>query len=207
MKNAVRLAVAIVAAGCFGSAASTPASAIIWNEADRGDLSGDNFRPTPITFDVGVNRVLGTMGRDLPSVPVDADIFTVTIPSGQAITSINVLVFEPTNQSFYAIGPGVGINADDPATHLANTLVKGTGDILPQLAIGSYSGGTGITNPIPAGTYTIWFQELSSVVTYDVAYTVAVVPEPAAGAALLPLAVLAARRPARRPRRASVIGR
>jgi hypothetical protein len=157
------------------------AHALTLNESSFGDLSNDNLAPTPLTLDVGVNRIGGTMGRDLPSAPVDRDIFTFTLPPGQALTSINVLTFTPTNQSFYAIAPGSSINDSDPSAHLSNTLVKGTGEILDDLALGAFAGGTGLFPPLGAGTYTVWFQELSSIVTYDIAYTVEAVPVPEPG--------------------------
>ncbi len=160
---------------CTGSARAVT----LWDEAFDGDLSGNNLAPTVLTLGLGVNTIRGTMGRDLPQDPVDRDIFTFTIAPGRTLSSINVIVFTPTNQSFYAIAPGTTININDPATHLANTLVQHTGNILPQLALGSYSGGTGLTDPLGPGTYTAWFQELSSVVTYRMDYTIVAVPEPA----------------------------
>jgi hypothetical protein len=130
-----------------------------------------------MTFDLGENRVKGTMGGDPgDGIPLDRDIFKVTIPSGRWITSINVLTYTPTGLSFYAIAAGESIDITSSANHLSNKLISGNGEILTSLADGAYNGGTGLTNPMPAGTYTVWFQEVSSVVTYDIAYTV--VPEP-----------------------------
>jgi hypothetical protein len=170
-----------------------------WNEAVQGDLSSNALAPTPITFNIGVNHVSGTMGRDLPQDPIDRDIFTFTLADNFYLTSINVITFTPTNQSFYAIAAGTSIDINDPTYHLANQLVKRTGEFLPTLAGGSYSGGLGLPSPVPPGTYTIWFQELSSIVTYDMAYTVeyrpSVVPEPSAVAGLaVPAALLGRRR-------------
>ena len=171
---------------------STARAVTIWDEAFQGDLSGNNLAPTALTLGLGVNTIRGTMGRDLPQDPVDRDIFTFTIAPGRTLSSINVIVFTPTNQSFYAIAPGTTINITDPATHLANTLVQHTGDILPQLALGSYSGGTGITDPLGPGTYTAWFQELSSVVTYEVDYTISAspIPEPTTACVGIALGVI-----------------
>ena len=168
-----------IPAAILALCAGTAHAVTIWDEALHGDLSGNNLAPTALTLCLGVNSILGTMGRDLPQNPVDRDMFSFTIAPGRALISINVVTFTPTNQSFYAIAPGATINDTDPATHLANTLVQHTGDILPQMVLGSYSGGTGITDPLGPGTYTAWFQELSSVVTYQMDYTIAAVPEPA----------------------------
>jgi len=124
------------------------------------------------------------MGRDELTDPLDRDIFTFTIAPGQQLTAINVITFDPVNLSFYAIAPGTSINDTNPATHLANTLVRGLDDILAQMATGSYSGGTGITDPLGPGTYTAWFQEGSSIVTYRMDYVVTA-PEPSHGLLLL----------------------
>ena len=178
----------------LGICISSARAVVLWDEAFQGDLSNNNLAPTALTLGLGVNSILGTMGRDLPSVPVDRDMFTFTIAPGRALASINVVTFTPTNQSFYAIAPGITINDTDPATHLANTLVQHTGDILPQMVLGSYSGGTGITDPLGPGTYTAWFQELSSVVTYRMDYTIVdtvAVPEPAAACTGIALAFVA----------------
>jgi hypothetical protein len=171
------------------------AQAFTWNETVSGDISSNPLAPTPFALDVGVNSVSGTMGRDLPSDPIDRDIFTFTLAPGQFLTSINVVVFQPTNQSFYAIAPGTSIDIEDPSHHLSNTLVKGEGEILDDLAAGAYSGGTGLAAPLGAGIYTVWFQELSSVVTYQIDYTVQAIPEPATAAwGLCAMAVAGLRR-------------
>jgi hypothetical protein len=149
------------------------AEAFAWDEAVDGDLSSLNTAPTPIAFTTGVNVVKGTMGGDAgDGIPVDRDFFTFTLAPNQTVTSINVRVFGPGGASFYAIGPGTSINLSSAATHLSNALISGPGEILPTLAAGPYFDGTGLSNPIGSGTYTVWLQELSSVVTYDFTYTV-----------------------------------
>lgn len=147
------------------------AHAIVWDEAINGDLSGSNTAPTPITFDLGVNTIKGTMGGDPgDGIPLDRDFFTVTVGPNQAITSINVLAFGAA-RSFYAIGPGTSIDITSAANHLSNVIISGTGEILPTLAAGAFNGGTGLSNPIGPGTYIFWLQEVSSVVPYEMAYT------------------------------------
>ncbi|MFZ4682785.1 MAG: PEP-CTERM sorting domain-containing protein [Terrimicrobiaceae bacterium] len=177
-----KLSLALFFLICLG----TVANAGLWDEPVNGDLSGDNFAPTALTFDLGVNRVKGTMGGDPgDGIPLDRDIFKVTIASGQRISSIEVLTFAPTGLSFYAVAAGESISITSSANHLSNTLISSTGEILPTLASGAYNGGTGLTDPIPAGTYTFWLQEVSSVVTYEMAYTVQAVPEPGSVSLLL----------------------
>lgn len=148
------------------------AGALTWDEAINGDLASNNLAPTALTFGPGLNVVKGTMGGDPgDGIPLDRDFFTVSVGPNQAITSINIRAFSPVGASFYAIGPGTTIDITNSATHLSNILINGTGEILPTLAAGSYIGGTGLSNPMGPGTYTIWFQEVSAVVTYDIAYT------------------------------------
>ncbi len=162
---------------------TSSALALVYRENISGDLSSNHLAPTPLTFDVSVNRISGTMGGDPgEGIPLDRDFFKFTLAPGQALTSINVLQFDPQGQSFYAISGGPTIGITSPADHLSNVLVTGLGEILDDLDNGSYSGGLGLTAPLQPGTYTVWFQELASVVTYDFAYTVtsnvAPVPEP-----------------------------
>lgn len=186
----------------FLATAASARAGIAWAESTQGDLSDDASAPTTLSFGPGANLVSGTMGSDAPGTPPDRDIFTFTLGADQTLTSILFTVFTPVNQSFYAIAAGVGIDTNSAEHHLANTLVKRTNEnILLNLAFNSYSGGTGLDVPLGPGTYTVWFQEISSVVTYSTTYTVAVtpVPEPAVAVAggmlsLLGLACLLRRR-------------
>jgi hypothetical protein len=152
-------------------------AAVNWVESVDGDLSSSNVLPTPLSFGIGTNTITGTMGADAgEGIPLDRDFFTFTLAPGQSLSSITVLAFSPAGQSFYAIGSGTTIDITNPALHLSNALINGTGDYLPTLAAGAYSGGTGLSSPVGSGTYIVWFQELASVVEYSMAYEV--VPEP-----------------------------
>jgi len=153
-------------------------AATLWDEVVNGDLSSNNLSPTPLTWGIGMNSVRGTMGRDLGAgVPLDPDFFTFSLSPGQALISIVVSQFDPQGASFYALAAGTSIDTGSPANHLSNILVTGTGEVLAALDAGSYNGGLGLTAPLGAGTYTVWFQELSSVVTYQMDYTVVAIPE------------------------------
>lgn len=158
-------------------------AALLYDEAVQADLSNDGNAPTVLTFEIGDNRVKGTMGRESVG-PVDADIFTFTIQPGQWLTSIYLHSREPAENSFYAIAAGATIRtdvthpADGGQSHLRNVLVRNDGELLAGLAQSKEYGGSvsGVTAPLGAGTYTVWFQELSNRVTYDFSYVV--VPEP-----------------------------
>jgi hypothetical protein len=155
----------------------TSNAALIWVESANGDLSDNNNFPTALTFSVGTNLITGTMGADAgEGIPLDRDFFTFTLTSGQSLSSITVLTYLPAGQSFYAIGSGATIDIANATNHLSNVLINSTGNYLPTLAAGAYSGGTGLSNPVGPGTYIVWFQELASVVNYSMAYEV--IPEP-----------------------------
>ncbi|WP_461783307.1 PEP-CTERM sorting domain-containing protein [Prosthecobacter sp.] len=166
--------------------AASASAATLWNEAVSGDLSGNHLAPTPVTFNSGTNTIMGSMG-DAPAdgIPLDRDIFTFTIAPGFQLNAIDVINYSPRSQPFYAIAPGTSISITNSSGHLANTLVTGLNDLLFQMAGGSFSGGTGISSPLGPGTYTAWFQEVSAVVTYQMDYQVAAVPEPSHGMLLL----------------------
>jgi hypothetical protein len=173
MKHLLTLILATVFCSARAGAATT------YLESVSGDLSSNNLAPTPLSFSAGINKVAGTMGGDPgDGIPLDPDFFSFTIAPGLELTSIRVLLYSPPGQSFYAIALGTSINNTSSSDHLSNILVNGTGEILDKLDAGSYSGGLGFTAPLGAGTYTAWFQELASVVTYEMDYTLTAVPEP-----------------------------
>jgi hypothetical protein len=170
------------------AAASSSAHAAIYDEALRGDLSNSPTAPTLLTFEPGANIVRGIMGGDPgDGIPLDPDFFTFTLPPLHQLTSIRVDTYTPQGRSFYAISGANFItveNTGGTANHLSNCLVDGTGEYLPRLSAGAEFGGLGLPNPVPSGTYTVWFQEVASVTTYQFTYTVNVIPEPSAMALL-----------------------
>ena len=166
----------LAAAAIFVTA---PAQALNYQEGVAGDLSGDHFAPTPLTLDAGLNIISGTMGRGPSDLLLDRDIFTFTLSPGQFLTSIEVRALTANVRSFYAIAAGTSIEENSGAGHLSNALVETTGEILDDLAAGSYSqDALGLEAPLAPGTYTIWFQEVGALVNYEFAYTVTAVPEP-----------------------------
>ena len=162
----------------------SPLHAANWTESLDGDLSNNSAAPTALTFAPGVNLVTGRMGKP-DSRPLDPDFFTFTLAPGWSLTSIEVLSISLFDNSFYAIAAGTSINTSNPATHLSNTLISGAGEYLDDLALPNapYFGGTGLTAPLGAGTYTVWFQEAAIERDYQMAYTV--VPEPGTTCSLL----------------------
>jgi len=162
-------------------------AAFVYLESISGDLSGDNNAPTLLHFLPGTNLINGVMGDDEfgTGPPLDQDFFTFTLAPGEYLTAINVTQFSLLggSGSFFAISRGTSITVDSTANHLSNHLINGLGDILPTLDSGSYSGGLGLDAPLGPGDYTVWFQETSALVPYQIEYVVTAIPEP--GTAML----------------------
>jgi len=164
------------------AAAPAARAALTYNESVSGDLSNLGSAPTQLVFSEGINRIIGTMGGGSDA---DPDIFTFNIQPGQWLTSIYLGPMNPQERSFYAIAAGRTINMTDATTHLGSYLTYDIGELIDDLA----TGGTGFEIPLGAGTYTAWFQEVSTRVDYEFAYTV--IPEPGTSAALCAAAALA----------------
>ena len=170
-----------------------PAQIINYVETISGDLSNSGAAPTLLNFGLGQNTVSGTMGRPNNTAHSDADIFSFTVNPGETVTSISILSFAPVSRpgfagSFFAISGANTINLTNPSSHLSNRLISTTGEILPGLAAGAFSDTLtgpqtqphtlGLSAPLWAGDYTIWFQELSTNVGYTIGVTLTAVPEP-----------------------------
>jgi len=153
----------------------------VWSEAVNGELSNAASSPTALTTGVGSNLVLGRAGT-LVTGGLDPDFFTFTIAPGTQLSAINVTMFMPDESvgggSFFAIASGTSISPNNPATHLSNTLFSEVGDILPALSSNPVFGGTGLPANPGAGTYTAWFQETLTSVSYGFDLVVTPVPEP-----------------------------
>lgn len=168
-------------------AASLHAQPVAFREAVSGDLSNDNNVPTFLSFDLGLNTIEGRMGRPGTGA-IDRDIFSFTIGENEIISGFDVLAYAPVTSarvgSFLALSAGDTITVANASSHLSNILVTRTGPILDSLSAGAYSDtvgqstGLGFDEPLGAGTYTVWFQELSSFVDYKLGVTVSAVPEP-----------------------------
>jgi hypothetical protein len=138
-----------------------------YSEKKSGDLSNDGLNPTPVKMKLGGNVIDGTDGS--MNGVVDRDYFTFKIAKGQVLQSI---MLDPKSEiggtfSFIGIEKGKQVttdpNGNDPSAllgwaHYSNA-DRGT-DLLPLICQGA--GAKGCTPPLPAGSYSVWLQELSN---------------------------------------------
>lgn len=186
------LSVAAAALACCQAGA-----AVIYDEALQGDLSSINTSPTPLVLSAGQNVIRGVMGGT--NGADDPDFMTLTVAPGLALTGLHLdelTVVEGalgTLGVFTAISIGPAIRMDiesGEGRHLSNAFARGPKNLLADFADGSFAGGLpAFSTPLPAGTYTLWIQEMTARVSYQFTITTAPVPEPAT-AGLLGLAAV-----------------
>jgi hypothetical protein len=184
-----RLALSALSCGVFSSAQG----AVVYDESIDGNFSNSGLSPTVVHVGLGSNVISGSTGFGAGGI--DRDYFSITVPSGAALSSLTVLpgTVVGGDVSFIGVqvGPQVTVATDaSTATGLLGWMHYGEGnvnrDILPR--IGTGQGAAGFTGPLGSGTYSFWVQDFDNApVTYDfdLTLTAAVaVPEPKMSAAL-----------------------
>jgi hypothetical protein len=148
------------------AAMAVPANAaVIWNESINGDLSSSEAAPTPISFGIGSNTIIGSVS----GTPVDRDYITFTIPSGQTLTHLNLIGLSPDNIAFTSFNTGSTSFIPSGATNglflsgIHITLADVGMDLMPF-----YDTRNVTTNSLPApslgpGTYCWLIQQTSAV--------------------------------------------
>jgi len=172
-------------------------AAVVYDESVSGDLiNGQTTSPWQSPghdlgiLSVGASSVLGTVGRP-PAGSQDTDVLTWTVAPGTQLDAIwidySILEGDNGNGSYLAIASGssVGTGMATAAGNLSDALVPGSGDLLTAWAAGPYQFGAGLSAPLGAGTYTLWFSEIGAKVGYDLSFQVSAVPEPETWAMLL----------------------
>jgi hypothetical protein len=159
------------------AAMAVPATAaVIHNEGSQGDLSSSEAAPTPLVFAIGGNTIIGSVN----GLPLDRDYITFTVPSGQAITAINLIAFSPNNLAFSSLNSGATSFVPSGATigaFLAGIHID-VNDIGDNL-LTYYDTRSVTTNSLPSpslgpGTYSWLIQQTSAVLQ---SYTVEFVLE------------------------------
>ncbi|HMM76330.1 MAG TPA: hypothetical protein PJ986_11520 [Gammaproteobacteria bacterium] len=181
----------------------TANAAVVYREADDGELSSNGLAPTAIAIGAGSNQIFGRMGGG--GGGADRDYFVVTVPTDMRLTALNLLgETRVIGVSFIGMQAGSQLTVN-PLAGSANGLLGwyhygasdiGT-DILP--AIGRGFGASGFTPPLSAGSYAFWLQETGTgSVTYGLDLQVQplqAVPLPSAlGSFALALGLLRRRR-------------
>lgn len=176
---------------------------VTWDEFADGDLSTDPDAPTPLTFGLGGNMLIGSVQS-----PDDTrDYITFTIPQGMALAALRQHQWQDLDTGgegdigFHALNEGSTsfIPGQDTiafflgAAHMAQ-VPQGT-DLLPELALTDF-GNIGFSIPLGPGTYSYLVQQTG---VENTGYTLEFVVTPAPGAAaLLGLATMGAARRRRR---------
>ena len=132
------------------------------DEAVMGDLSDDRLNPTLITLGSGDTVIAAEQQGD--ALGRDIDYVTIDVPAGLTLAEIVLdgFIADPANQAFLGVQQGSIFTTDENNTGITDLfggIIYGDGlsgtDILP--AIGQL--GTGFTPPLPAGQYTLWFNQ------------------------------------------------
>lgn len=176
-------------------------AATVWDESTQGDLSNNRLQPTALAMTAGDNLVFGSVGSE--SGPIDRDFFSFSVPANGLLQAVVLLgnTSVSGSSSFLALQAGPQVTTTPGGQNISALL--GFIHYDPSMIGQNLLPLMGVANlPLPAGTYSVWVQELSQVVPYGLNFVLSAVPEPGAGGLLLAgLAGLMGIRALRRPRR------
>ena len=172
------------AAGSFDALAEQPMHRAAMTRAWMGISAAITLAPTQVTLpgSGSFNLLAGQAGT-----PRDIDYLTITIPVGSQLDSfiLNDYVENRTDGGAF-LGIGAGSNLPGtPGNQGAGDLIGGllfdeTEIGLDLLALSNGGSGTGgFTQPLAAGDYTFWFNQLGGTVnTFDATFTTSLVGAP-----------------------------
>jgi len=173
---------------------NTTNAALIWNEQANGDFSDDRFAPTPLLLAEGSNEVFARIEAQNIDGNLDLDYYSITIPQGYRLAQVILDTYLSTDfAAFMGIQPGP-IFPNDPATVEPGDLLgylhfgpdlQGL-DMLPLMG----ANGQGFAPPLPAGTYTLWVQQVGDFTEYAPNFIVEQVPAPGSLSALMTAMVI-----------------
>lgn len=161
--------------------ASACNAGVIYVEQTQGDLSNDRFAPKAFNLSPGSNELFGILSGEDPQGNIDRDYFSITIPQGFELSAMSLTGYDSTDfAAFAGIQPGA-VFPDDPATVQPGDLMGWTlfgqaevfKDMLPLMGVN----GQGFSAPLPAGTYSFWFQQIGAYTEYSLDFVVTV-PSP-----------------------------
>ena len=159
---------------------------VAWDESVNGDLSGVGTLPSVLSLSLGSNQIFGATG-DL-GAGVDIDYFTLTIPTGWQLSSLELLPNTgPESAAFLGIQAGSQLTAKTAGELLGwmHYAAFDTGqNLLPRIASGF--GAIGFEVPLKAGAYSFWIQDYDPGLSpYGIDLNITAVPEPATALSLL----------------------
>lgn len=149
-----------------------------WNEGVDGDISDDRLAPTTINLAAGSNLVSASQQGN--AFGRDVDYLTTVVPTGGQLSQLIVTGYVENvvgNLAFLGLQEGATFTVDFDSAK-AGDLLGGTvignfsvaSDILP--ISGLLGGSIGFTPPLPAGTYTWWFNQTGDPSTVDLDFVV-----------------------------------
>ena len=160
------------------SLAAPASAAVVWNETLRGDLSSIAGFPQYLTFSVGGNTVLGTVGNS-NSPTGDRDFISFTVDNGQMLTGLILLTWSPDNYGFIAFN--TGLSGFVPSFANNGNFLAGVHpqrdvvgeNLMPYFVTGSVTTNS-LPNPfLPPGNYTFVVQQTSPIIqTYGFEFVI-----------------------------------
>ncbi|MCO6401386.1 MAG: hypothetical protein J5I99_09185 [Verrucomicrobia bacterium] len=153
-------------------------------ESNFGDFSNDGNAPSSLgELGAGFHQISLHFGDDGENND-DSDVLSFEVPPGYEIISIKLLEYavdgDSGSGSFFAIAdaPTIGTTIPTATNHLSNQLLSSPGELLESLAAGAFYGASRIVpyQPLPAGTYTLFFSETSAGVDLKLGVTVSRLP-------------------------------
>ena len=162
-------------------AAAAPAFALDYDDRVDGDFSNDELNPTMLgTLDLGSNMITGNVGGSSTVPPTEFfDAFTFTVAPGEQLDDIILDSYVTTGGNTTS-----GFNVSSGQTFDGFTAPNFLGSVLLSAA----NVGTdllnadltdGLTDPLPAGDYTVSIREGTPNQTYGLSLNVSAIPEPA----------------------------
>lgn len=169
---------------CSGDSESTASDQVVCNDLGAssvdegfvGDFSDNPSSPTIWSLGAGANELIaGTSTGDL-------DYVSFTVGNCDTLDSVTVNAFSETGGdvvAFVAIQQGATFtvtpdSANDRLDELFGYRHIGPADINQDILaeMGRASGAAGFTSPLPAGTYTLWLNQLGSLSEYTLGFNV-----------------------------------
>ena len=156
--------------------------------APNDDWTGDNLNPDDVTLLEGANTLISTGELS------DADYVTFTVANGQRVASIELSDYAGgTDATFLGLQVGDTMPTQSAIEGGTATLDGGTvytgaqvnTDLLPLLTSNTVEGAgqatNGVSTPLEAGTYTLWFNQNQGLTESTLTITSEAVPSPGPG--------------------------